>query len=116
MKRYIVQDSVSVPANSTVSVLTNTRLENIPASRGACGVTIYATGSATGLRTTCYVGAQGGQPIEDSAVGAQNRIPLVPDDLLVNFQAAGNQKLQLNAQNTTGGALTFFFRVEVMVP
>lgn len=114
MRSYIVQDSTSVAANGNDSVLTNTRLENLPPNQ-LVQVAIYATGSATGLRATAFVGTQGGQPIEDSAVSAQNRIPIKPDDLLVSFTARGNQKLQLNAQNTTAGALTFFFRVEVTV-
>jgi len=102
-----MQDSVSVGANSVSSnVLAGQLYEFVPAGTR---VTLSATGSATGLRTTliCSVPL-----VNDQAIGLQNRFPLIPDDI-VSSEIVPGGRLVLTARNTTGGALTFFWRVDI---
>lgn len=102
-----MQDSVSVPANSvSTNVLAGQLYEFIPSGSN---VTVSVTGSATGLRTTFICGVP---LINDQAINLQNRFPLVPDDILHNGSVPGG-RMVLTARNTTAGALTFFWRVDV---
>ena len=106
MARKSISDSVSVGANATNNnVLSNTRFENV-LNFGM--VDLLATGSATGLFHTLFIGDR--NYVERSGVSAQNRTPLVPDDAVVtDAEAAPGEKIQLSVENTTAGALTYFF-------
>jgi hypothetical protein len=102
-----MQDSVSVAANSvSANVLAGQLYEFVPAG---ANVTVSVTGSATGLRTTFICGIP---LINDQAINLQNRFPLVPDDILHAGQVPGG-RMVLTARNTTAGALTYFWRLDV---
>lgn len=102
-----MQDTVSVPANSvSANVLAGQLYEFVP---GGINVTVSVTGSAIGLRTTFIVGIP---LINDQAINLQNRFPLVPDDIIHNGAVSGG-RMVLTARNTTGAALTFFWRIDV---
>jgi len=106
--KVLMQGTTSIAANSTnKNVLTGEKYERPPAN--AIG-TVYITGSATGLDATVNVG---GLAVTDNlTVNAQNRSPVVPDDLLIDgWDAVENQLIQLQIANTTGGALTAQWRV-----
>lgn len=101
-----MQDSVSVAANSvSTNVLAGQLYEFVPETN----VTISCTGSATGLRTTFICGVP---LINDQAINLQNRFPLIPDDIIHNGYVPGGRMI-LTARNTTAGALTFFWRVDI---
>lgn len=103
----MMQDSVSVAANSvSANVLSGQLYEGLPA--GAL-VRLSATGSATGLRLTYICGVP---LINDQALGLQNRFPLIPDDTIMTNRVPGGRQV-LTARNTTGGALTFFWRIDL---
>lgn len=103
-----MQDSVSVAANSvSANQLSGQIYEFIPAG---ANVTLSVTGSATGLRVTFVCG--GVTIINDQAIGLQNRFPLIPDDVMHSGPLPGG-RMVLTARNTTGGALTLFWRVDV---
>lgn len=106
-----MQSSVSVAANSTNSnVLSGERYERAPFN--ALG-NLFCTGSALGLTSELNVGGVSVTP--PIKVNAQNRLPVVPDDILVeNFETYEGKLLQLTVSNTTGGALTFFWRVDLV--
>jgi hypothetical protein len=72
-------------------------------------IELFATGSAVGLSHSLFVGND--NPIENSQVNAQNRFPVVPDDLVNTdvIEAGASEQLQLAVTNATGGALTYFF-------
>lgn len=108
--KVCMQNSVSVAANTTVpNVLTGQRYERPPFN--AFG-SLYAAGSAAGLTAEINVGGRSVTP--PTGVNAQNRFPVVPDDLLIDgWEAVQDQLVQLTVVNTTGGALTFFWRVEL---
>lgn len=74
-------------------------------------VRLYAAASAVGLNATLVVGSEVG--VDDQEVSAQNRMPLVPDDLIAEVGAFPGDRIILKWRNTTGGALTGFARIEV---
>jgi hypothetical protein len=110
-----VTDSVSVAANTTdqnVFQTNGNRVRTIPAEFGIVRITLYETGSATGLQSSFFNGNN--NPIENSLVNVQNRVPVVPDDIVAtDMFGRGGEQLQLQATNTTAGALTYFYRVEI---
>lgn len=102
-----MQDSVSVAANAvSTNVLAGQLYEFVP---GGIDVTVSCTGSATGLRTSFICGVP---LINDQAINLQNRFPLIPDDIIHSGQVPGG-RMVLTARNTTAGALTYFWRVDL---
>lgn len=105
----VMTDSISVAANAiSANVLSGLLYEFLPANSK---VTLFATGSATGLRTTLNIGGE--QIVDDSAISLQNRVPLIPDDLVVSDGGRRGERMILKFRNTTGGALTAFWTVQV---
>jgi hypothetical protein len=102
-----MQDSVSVAANSVSSnVLAGQLYEFVPSGTK---VTLSCTGSATGLRSTLIANVP---VMNDQAINLQNRFPIIPDDIIYSGVVRAC-RLFLTARNTTGGALTFFWRVDI---
>ncbi len=101
-----MQDSLSVAANAvSANVLAGQLYEFIP----SVNVTISVTGSATGLRATFICGVP---LINDQAINLQNRFPLIPDDIIHTGVVPGG-RMVLTFRNTTAGALTAFWRVDL---
>lgn len=105
------QQSVSVAANATnANVFSNTRLEFAPEDGE---MALYFNGSAIGL--TVRVLIDGDEVVENTAINTQNRFPVVPEDLLQSGIRIGQgEKLTAEVSNTTAGALTVFFRGELI--
>ena len=102
-------DRQSVAANSTViNVLAGKIFEF--AQRPSLA-SIYATASAVGLNISFVVGNE--VMVDDQEVNAQNRMPIVPDDLVARAAALRGDRLVLRLRNTTGGAITAFTRVDL---
>ncbi len=108
--KVVMQSNQSVAANTTVAnVLSGERYERVPFN--AIGG-LYCAGSAAGLTAELNVGGISVSP--PTKVNAQNRLPVVPDDELVSgWEAPEGKLIQLSVVNTTGGALTFNFKVEL---
>jgi len=108
--RVVMQGSTSVGANTyDGNVLSAERYQQPPFN--ALG-TLYVNGSATGLLAELNVGGISITP--PVKVNAQNRSPVVPDDVLVSdWECLEGKNIQLTVTNTTGGALTAFWRVEL---
>lgn len=108
--RVVMQNSVSIGAGATnENVLSGQRYERspFPALGG-----LYVCGSATGLTAELNVGGRSVTP--PTAVNTQNRFPVVPDDSLVtDWEANEGELIQVRGVNTTAGALTLFWRVEL---
>lgn len=109
MKDILQMSAVVAGNTTTANVLAGTRMETAPKN----GILdLYCTGSALGLQVEMFIA--GANPLMKSSVNAQNRFPVVPDDLMLDDAGAGYaEKIQLSVTNTTGGSLTFFFRVEL---
>jgi hypothetical protein len=102
-----MQDSVIVPANSvSANVLSGQIYEFVAEGQP---VTLSMTGSAAGLRTSYICSAP---IILDQAVNLQNRFPLIPDDIIQSGPVPGGRQV-LTFRNTTAGALTAFWRVDL---
>lgn len=102
-----MQDSLSVAANNlSPNVLSGQLYEFIQAG---ANITFACTGSAIGLRASFTAGIPW---IQDQAINAQNRFPLIPDDIMLNTRVPGG-RLLLQFRNSTAGALTAFWRVDV---
>lgn len=102
-----MQDSVSVAANSvSTNQLAGQLYEFVP--QGA-NITLSVAGSATGLRVTFICGVP---LINDQAMNLQNRFPIIPDDVVHSGPVPGG-RMVLTFRNTTGGALTAFWRVDL---
>jgi len=108
--KVAMQSSVSVGANATnANVLSGQRYERTPFN--AYGG-LYCTGSALGL--TAELNMAGTSITPATQVNAQNRLPVVPDDILIDgWEVPVDKLIQLTVANTTGGALTFFWRIEL---
>ncbi len=105
-----MQGNQSVAANTTVAnVLSGERYERVPFD--AIG-SLFAAGSAAGLTLELNVGGISVSP--PTKVNAQNRLPVVPDDELVNgWEAPEGKLIQLTCVNTSAGALTINWKVEL---
>jgi len=91
-----------VAANGlSANVLAGELFEILPAN---AAVELYVTGSAAGLRANFSIG--GVQQLEEAVVNAQNRTPVVPDDVLTQEGGMAGQRLSLRFRNSTAGALT----------
>jgi hypothetical protein len=111
MSKIAVQLAVSIPANSTTeNVLTGNRYERSPFEIGKGA--IFCAGSAAGLQAELNIGGRSVTP--PTTVNAQNRLPVVPDDLLIDeWLVSTGELIQVRVQNTTGGALVFNFKMEI---
>jgi hypothetical protein len=102
-----MQDSVSVAANSvSANVLAGQIYEFVPPG---ARVSLSVSGSATGLRLTFIVGVP---LINDQAMNLQNRFPVIPDDVVHAGPVPGGRMI-LTFRNTTAGALTAFWRIDL---
>ncbi len=106
----VIQNSTSVAANSVNdNVLAGSQFEYLPYNaRLMFGI----NGSAAGLLADVY----SGQDIvaESMAVNSQNRFPINPDDFVLTDVGAAGDRLKLRLRNTTGGALTGFWSVNII--
>jgi len=103
-------DRQSVAANATVQNVFAGNLNEFLQSNSL--VNLYASAAAVGLNVTLIVGDE--IFLDDQEVSAQNRMPLVPEDLVV--QAAGFQgdRVIVRYRNTTGAAIVTFSRVDML--
>jgi hypothetical protein len=76
---------------------------------GVCRV--WATQSATGLRLDVVVGQEQVSPNVEPFISATG--PLDPDHLLGEWPILAGELLSLPVRNTTGGAITLFYRTQV---
>lgn len=102
-----MQDSVSIAANGvSANVLSGQLYEFVT---NGTQVVLALTGSAVGLRATLIANIP---VMNDQAINLQNRFPIIPDDIIYSGRVRAC-RLVLTARNTTAGALTFFWRVDV---
>lgn len=105
----VMTDSLSVAANAvSANVLAGLLYEFLPAN---AKVALFATGSAIGLRVTLNIGGE--QIVDDSGISIQNRVPIIPDDLVVADGGRRGERMILRFRNTTGAALTAFWTLQV---
>lgn len=69
------------------------------------------TASAVGLNATVISGSDVLQ--DDQEINAQNRLPIYPDDFVLNDVAAAGERLVVSLRNTTAAAITGFSVVKL---
>jgi len=106
----VMTDRQSVAANGTVPNAVTGKIHEF--LQAPSRVRVYATASAVGLNVTVLVGSR--SFMQDQEVSAQNRLPIVPDDWVVDGGGVAGQRVVIQYRNTTGGAITAFSRVEVL--
>lgn len=103
-------DRQSVAANATVeNVFAGNLMEFLPAN---AVVRLYASAAAVGLNMALIVGNE--IFLDDQEVSAQNRMPLVPDDLVVEAAGFQGDRVVVRYRNTTAAAIVAFSRVDVV--
>lgn len=102
------EGSLSVAANATstnrVAGLTHEFLN------GAAQVILAAAASAVGLNASLLIA--GVAIVDDQSVSQANRFPIIPDDI-VSSETVGGGRIILRFRNTTGGALTVNWLIDV---
>lgn len=103
----------TIPAASSLpDTLGNQRIAFVPSGAQAYRVRLYATGSGSGVEHELFIG--GDNPLERSVVSQQNRVPLVPDDFVLETYADPGERITLNLYNTDPtNTRTYFGRIEV---
>lgn len=99
------------------SIAANATIQNVFADamhyrlRGDSRIVMYGTASAVGLNSSLYIGDE--LFLDDQEVSAQNRMPLVPDDFVVEAAGRRGDEIISRWRNTTAGAITGFVRIDV---
>jgi len=106
----VMTDRQSVAANAVVSNVVVGKIHEFLQRPSA--VRLYACASAVGLNATLIVGNV--TAMQDQEVNAQNRMPIVPDDFVVEAGGLGGERVVVQLRNTTAGAITAFTRVEIV--
>lgn len=105
----VIQGSVSVAANSVNdNVISGSQFEYLPYD---AEVEMGVVGSAAGLSVDIFSGPD--VLAESFAVSTQNRFPIYPDDFAFADFAGAGDRLKIRCRNTTAGALTLFYRVNI---
>lgn len=105
-----ISGNLSVAANArSANLIAGDLYEFLPA---ASTVAIYLTGSAAGLQADVSLG---GQTLAQAFVVAPtNRFPLREEDGVVVAGGVPGERLFISALNTTGGALTINWLVDIL--
>lgn len=108
--KIVDEVSTAVAANATnQNVLSGRRFERAPFT-GL--LSIFSTGSAAGLEEEFNIA--GNSVSQRIPVNAQNRSPVMPDDLrIADVPVYQGQLIQIAVSNTTAGALTHRVRIEI---
>lgn len=99
----------SIAANTTVQIMTGLRFER-PLMDSL--LTIFAAASAAGLLVELFVDGNSVAPA--MPVPARNAMPTNPYDTLIDgVEVQKDALIEIRVQNTTGGALSFFWRTHL---
>lgn len=104
-----MNDRRSVAANSVVDNVLAGKIFEFAQRNSA--ISLYAQASAIGLNVSFIIGNE--VQVDDQEIGAQNRLPIVPDDLITRSGALRGDRVVLRLRNTTGAAITAFTKVDV---
>lgn len=103
-------------SNTAFSVAANAVSANVVAGQiyefleRAANLMLCAVGSAVGLNVTLVIGSV--VIINDQPISGANRFPITPDDIVTKVRGARG-RIVLTFRNTTGGALTVNWTVDV---
>lgn len=105
----LIQQSVSVPASGVIdNVLTGSQFEFLPYD---AQLNFGMVASATGLVVDAYSGQD--TLCETLGPSTANRFPIFPDDFNLTDVAGAGERIKIRVRNTTAGALTFFYALQI---
>lgn len=103
-------DRQSVALNATVANVLAGKIFEFAARPSV--VRLYATAAAVGLNVSFVIGSR--VIVDDQEINAQNRMPIVPDDMLAEAGARPGERIVVRLRNTTGAAIVAFSRLDVL--
>jgi len=106
----VMTDRQSVGANATVVNALSGKIHEF--LERPSKIRMYGTAAAVGLNMTLIVGNQ--TFMQDQEVNAQNRMPITPDDWVVDAGGKPGDRIVLSYRNTTAAAIVAFSRIEVI--
>lgn len=108
-----VRGSISVPANTAYDdvLIQNAVREQARRCTEDGMVTVALTQSATGLICDVTVGSELEAPSVSPIIKAT--APVIPDEVLGSFAGLRGELVSLSCRNTTAGALTLFYALDV---
>lgn len=110
MPRVTMQGTQATAAGATTpNVLTGQAYERAPFT-GMCRVAIV--GEAAGeSRGSIFAG--GRLIMQESPLSRQNRVPIIPDDVVSSFRVNRGDQITIPIRNTGAGSNTIFWRVDI---
>lgn len=96
----LVQEEVTVPANSTVDLFANSIYRYLPWNSA---VNIGITQAATGCVATVLSGSD--TLLQESPLPIKTAFPALPDEMYLQDVAARGELLTANVRNTTGAGI-----------
>lgn len=105
----LMTDRQTVAANSTVANVLQGKVHEFVSKPSV--VRVYGQAAAVGLFMSVLVGNE--SVMQDQEIGAQNRMPIVPDDFVTEAGALPGDRIVVSLRNSTGAGVAGFTRVEV---
>ena len=108
----LVQDSTSLAAGTTTSLMDNLGTVWRIADRNYWGRLAATADAAQAVRLAVQIGQR--IHLEESKISAANRVPILPDDLVLSqFAIPRGSYIILRARNTGAGANTIFWQLQL---
>jgi len=107
----LMANNTSVGANLTTANLLAGLLEEFAHRGRGNRVRVAATSSVTGLNISCLLNDVA--VVNDQFISLINRYPQIPEDVCIQELVPVGTRAVVTSRNTTGGAITLFWRVDV---
>lgn len=108
----LIQDSTSIAAGAIVSLMDNLGTVWRIADRNYWGRLAATADAAQAVRLLVQIGPR--VHLEESKISAANRVPILPDDLVISqFPIPRGAYIILRARNTGGAANTIFWQLNL---
>lgn len=105
----LIQNQLVIAANTTTAnVIAGTQHEFLPADSF---LQVALVGSAVGLVADVFSGTD--VLALNLGLSIANRVPIFPDDFILEDAALAGERLVIRCTNTTAGALTLFYAVKI---
>jgi len=103
---------VSVPANGVINPFTGLSYEILPFHATVHFAFNQQSGAVGAVLATLY----GGTDLlhEESAISANARMPIWPDDYYLDDDIAAGDRIKVNLRNTTGGIIVVSFAARIV--
>lgn len=107
----VIQNSVLVGIGATVdNVLAGSQFEFLP-DDSMLEFGLMGDANGNDLRVDVFSGQD--VLMENSPQGALNRMPLYPDDFILQDVAAAGERIKIRVRNTNAAAVTLFFSIRI---